>query len=62
MVESCDPVNNFENVKQIYQHVDPTYDGEFKLPILFDKISNTIVNNETSEIIQMLNNNFYDLA
>jgi len=58
VVQSCDPVNNFNYVKDIYHKVDPGYQGKFSVPILYDKKTNTIVNNESSQIIQMFNDHF----
>ena len=43
---------------QIYTKNDPNYTGRVTVPILWDKKSETIVNNESSEIIRMLNNAF----
>jgi len=40
---------------------DPQYSGRFTVPILWDKKTNTIVNNESSEIIRMLNTEFNSL-
>jgi putative glutathione S-transferase len=38
--------------------VDPEYIGNITVPVLFDKQTKRIVNNESSEIIQMLNSEF----
>jgi glutathionyl-hydroquinone reductase len=38
--------------------VDPSYSGRFTVPVLFDKKAQTIVNNESSEILRMLNTVF----
>jgi len=43
---------------QIYTRADPTYSGRVTVPILWDKTLNTIVSNESSEIIRMLNSAF----
>ena len=40
---------------QIYTRADPTYSGRVTVPVLWDKKENTIVSNESSEIIRMLN-------
>lgn len=40
---------------------DPQYSGRFTVPMLWDKKTNTIVNNESSEIIRMLNTEFNSL-
>lgn len=43
---------------QIYTEVDPNYTGRVTVPILWDKARHTIVSNESSEIIRMLNTAF----
>jgi putative glutathione S-transferase len=55
---TADPVNNFPHTKAIYQSVDPSYDLRFTVPILFDKKTKQIVNNESSEIIRFFNSEF----
>lgn len=42
----------------IYTKADPTYSGRVTVPILWDKQQETIVSNESSEIIRMLNSAF----
>lgn len=41
---------------------DPSYKGRFTVPVLWDKKLSTIVNNESAEIIQMLNSSFNEFA
>jgi len=43
---------------QLYAIADPNYSGIITVPVLWDKKQNTIVNNESSEIIRMLNSAF----
>ncbi len=45
-------------VRDLYTKADPTYSGRVTVPILWDKAQNTIVSNESSEIIRMLNSAF----
>ena len=40
---------------EVYLTATPDYTGRVTVPILFDRIRQTIVNNESSEIIRMLN-------
>jgi len=54
----ADPVNNFPHTKAIYQSVDPNYNLRYTIPILFDKKTKQIVNNESSEIIRFFNSEF----
>jgi len=43
---------------QIYTKDNPTYSGRVTVPVLWDRKTETIVNNESSEIIRMLNSEF----
>ena len=47
---------------EIYQQADPNSTGKVTVPVLWDKKQNTIVNNESAEIIRMLNSEFEELA
>ncbi len=53
-----DTVNGFEFMHQLYTLADPGYSGIVTVPVLWDKQRNTIVNNESAEIIRMLNGAF----
>ncbi|KII86175.1 hypothetical protein PLICRDRAFT_43758 [Plicaturopsis crispa FD-325 SS-3] len=55
---NVDPLYNSEHVRDLYFKADPDYGGRFTVPILWDKKNHTIVNNESSEIIRMLNHGF----
>jgi putative glutathione S-transferase len=55
-----DPLHNSEHVKDLYYRADPDFEGKFTVPVLWDKKTHTIVNNESSEIIRMLNSAFND--
>lgn len=47
---------------EFYQRAQPGYTGRVTVPILWDNQTKTIVNNESSEIIVMLNSEFNELA
>ena len=49
-------------LREIYQKADPKITTSVTVPILWDKKTNTIVNNESSEIIRMFNRSFNDLT
>ncbi|KAJ7645856.1 glutathione S-transferase [Mycena rosella] len=57
----ADPLFNSSYVKDLYLRADPEYATRFTVPVLWDKKLNTIVNNESSEIIRMFNTAFNDL-
>jgi putative glutathione S-transferase len=53
-----DTVNGFHYLHQAYTASDPHYTGKVTVPTLWDKQAKGIVNNESSEIIRMLNSEF----
>jgi putative glutathione S-transferase len=57
-----DPINHARFLYQVYTAADPAYTGRVTVPVLWDKRCDTIVNNESSEIIRMLNSDFDGLG
>jgi putative glutathione S-transferase len=57
-----DTLNHFDYLWQVYALADPHYTGRVTVPVLWDKQRKTIVNNESAEIIRMLNSAFNDLT
>ncbi len=57
-----DSVNNTEYLRDVYLKADKQYSGRVTVPILWDKHTNTIVSNESSEIIRMFNSAFDHLG
>ncbi len=53
-----DTVNGCEYLKQIYEIAEPGYAGRATVPVLFDTKTKTIVNNESAEILRILNSEF----
>jgi len=53
-----DSVNGKFHLSDIYILAEPTYSGRVTVPVLWDRERRTIVNNESSEIIRMLNSAF----
>ena len=51
-----------KRLHEIYTKAEPEYSGIVTVPVLWDKKQNTIVNNESSEIIRMLNSVFNHLV
>ena len=53
-----DPLFNSRYLHEIYTRSDGTYSGRASVPVLWDRHTQTIVNNESSEIIRMFNSGF----
>lgn len=57
-----DRVNGFRYLHEAYVASDPHYTGKVTVPTLWDKATGRVVNNESSEIIRMLNSEFKGIA
>ena len=57
-----DPLYGLDYVHQLYSMADPDFTGEVTVPVLWDKKRKTIVNNESADILRILNSGFGDLA
>jgi len=57
-----DDVNGKSKLSDVYLLANPRYSGRVSVPVLWDKHRGTIVNNESSEIIRMLNSAFDDFT
>jgi putative glutathione S-transferase len=57
-----DIVNGARLLHQVYTTADPDYTGRVTVPVLWDRKQGTIVSNESSEIIRMLNSAFDGLG
>lgn len=57
-----DHLFGFKFLREIYLKADPNITTSVTVPILWDKKTNTIVNNESSEIIRMFNFSFNELT
>jgi glutathionyl-hydroquinone reductase len=57
-----DTVNSANYLWAIYLLADGNYSGRVTVPVLWDKQNRTIVNNESREIIRMLDTEFGDIA
>ena len=53
-----DTLYGLDFLHQVYTKADPTYSGRVTVPVLWDRKEETIVSNESSEIIRMLNSAF----
>jgi len=57
-----DHLFGFQYLREVYQKADETVTTSVTVPVLWDKKTNTIVNNESSEIIRMFNGSFNELT
>ncbi|HLW28575.1 MAG TPA: glutathione S-transferase family protein [Kiloniellales bacterium] len=57
-----DAVNGATYLHQIYTRADPAVSGRATVPVLWDRKLRTIVNNESADILRMMNSGFGDLA
>lgn len=60
--ENQDDLYGFQCMHQVYTKAQKDYSGRVTVPVLWDKVSETIVSNESSEIIRMFNESFDDLG
>ena len=54
----ADPIHNARFLHEVYTAAKPDYSGRVTVPVLWDKKTNTIVSNESAEIIRMMNSAF----
>ena len=59
---SPDPVRGARYLHELYTLADPTFTGRATVPVLWDTRRGTMVNNESADIVRMLNAGFGDLA
>jgi putative glutathione S-transferase len=57
-----DTLNNATYMHEVYTRADPQYTGRATVPVLWDKQRGIIVNNESADIVRMLNSGFGALA
>ncbi|MFW5934600.1 MAG: glutathione S-transferase family protein [Halolamina sp.] len=53
-----DPLYGYDYLREVYIDADPEYSGRVTVPVLWDRQKETIVNNESSEIMRMLDTAF----
>lgn len=53
-----DPIGGARYLHEVYTRAEPSYSGRVTVPVLWDRKTGAIVNNESSEIIRMLNSAF----
>jgi putative glutathione S-transferase len=57
-----DTVNGFQDLREAYQASDSNFKGAITVPVLWDKQTRQIVNNESAEILRMFNSEFQHCA
>lgn len=57
-----EPLFGYQHLHQIYTHAKHDYTGRVTVPVLWDKKTQTIVSNESSEIIRMFNSEFNQIT
>ena len=60
--ETGDALYGYDCLHQLYTKATPDYSGRVTVPVLWDRERETIVSNESSEIIRMFNSAFDDLT
>lgn len=55
---TVDYVHGFPYLNNLYKKADPQYADRFTVPVIWDKKTDSIVNNESSEVIRFLNTGF----
>lgn len=60
--DAKDPLYGFSCLHEIYTRAVPDYSGRVTVPVLWDKQTETIVNNESAQIIRIFNSAFNSLT
>lgn len=58
----ADPLHHATHLHELYRRADPGYTGRVTVPVLWDRQRDTIVSNESAEIIRMFNVAFDSLG
>ena len=57
-----DSINGFGGLREVYLASNPKFEGAITVPVLWDKQTKQIVNNESAEIIRLFNSEFQSHA
>jgi putative glutathione S-transferase len=58
----ADPLRGASHMHQLYTHADANFTGRATVPVLWDTRTDTIVSNESADILRMFDTGFSDLA
>ncbi|WP_127168326.1 glutathione S-transferase family protein [Xanthomonas sp. BRIP62415] len=58
----ADPVHHAKRLYEVYLNADPRYTGRVTVPVLWDRERNTVVSNESADIIRMFNSAFDEVG
>ncbi len=58
----ADPLHGVSHLHQLYTHADDDYTGRATVPVLWDEQTDTMVSNESADIVRMFNTAFADLV
>lgn len=59
---NADPLHGAAYLHELYTHADSTYTGRATVPVLWDEKTDTIVSNESADIVRMFNTAFAELV
>ncbi|PPU42643.1 glutathione S-transferase family protein [Xanthomonas arboricola] len=57
-----DALHQAQHLYEVYLKADPQYSGRVTVPVLWDRERNTVVSNESADIIRMFNSAFDDVG
>lgn len=60
--EFADPQLGLSSVHEVYSRDPSPYTGRLTVPVLWDKVQNRMVSNESADIVRMLNSAFTEIA
>lgn len=62
LAEGADPINHARRLYEVYLKAAPSMSGRVTVPVLWDTETDTIVNNESAEIIRLFDHAFPGIA
>lgn len=58
---NADPLHGAAHMHELYTHADSSYTGRATVPVLWDEATDTMVSNESADILRIFNTAFADL-